>query len=48
MASLDQGRLLCHGHVVLVLVVVVVILPNSTRYVGIAENNILIFDPQKK
>ena len=40
------GRLICHGHVDFV--VVVVLVADSTLYVGIDANIILIFYPRNK
>ena len=42
----DRGGRLCHGHGDFV--VVVVLVADSTRYVGIDTNIILIFYPRKK
>ena len=42
----DRGGRLCHGHVDFVVIVVSV--SDSTRYVGIDNNIVLIFYPRKK
>ena len=42
----DRGGRLCHGHVDFVVIVVSV--SDSTRYVGINNNIVLIFYPRKK